>query len=142
MEEMQTVSILDYLERSENLYKYRPAVTDGKQELTWHELAVMARKIGSGISKRTEPGSPVPVLLEKSPTALAAMLGIAYAGCFYVPVNPVNPPERLKKILEKLEPKVIVTDEKGKDQLAEIQESELAVSAQTLLQEEVDVWKL
>lgn len=142
MEEMQTVSILDYLERSESLYKYKPAVTDGKQELTWHELAVMARKIGSGISKRTEPGSPVPVLLEKSPTALAAMLGIAYAGCFYVPVNPVNPPERLKKILEKLEPKVIVTDEKGKDQLAEIQESELAVSAQTLLQEEVDVWKL
>ena len=48
------------------------------------------------------------------------MLGIVYAGCFYVPVNPMNPAERLRKIMEKLEPEVIISDEKGKEQLAAV----------------------
>ena len=44
-------------------------------------------------------------------------MGAVYAGCFYVPVNPMNPAERLRKIMEKLEPEVIISDEKGKEQL-------------------------
>ena len=38
----------------------------------------------------------------------------------YVPVNPMNPTERLRKIMEKLDPEVIISDEKGKEQLAAV----------------------
>ena len=37
-----------------------------------------------------------------------------------MPVNPMNPTERLRKIMEKLDPEVIISDEKGKEQLAAI----------------------
>ena len=39
-------SILDCLEQAEEKYKYKTAVSDTRMSLTWHELAVMARKIG------------------------------------------------------------------------------------------------
>ena len=58
-------SILDCLEQTEEKYRYKTAVSDTKLSLTWHELAVMARKIGSGLSRLVPPGSPVPVFMEK-----------------------------------------------------------------------------
>ena len=79
-----------------------------------------AQVIGAELSEKVQPGNPVPVLLEKSSETLAVMLGIVYAGCFYVPVNPMNPTERLRKIMEKLDPEVIISDEKGKEQLAAV----------------------
>ena len=103
-------NILDFLERTEERFRYKAAVEDEKLSLTYHELGVMARRIGSALSRRVEPGNPVPVVMEKSPVTLAVMLGIVYAGCFYVPVNPENPPERQKKILEVLEPSVVIAD--------------------------------
>ena len=57
---------------------------------------------------------------EEQKETTAVMLGIVYAGCFYVPVNPMNPTERLRKIMEKLDPEVIISDEKGKEQLAAV----------------------
>lgn len=116
-EENQYDSVLDWLERAEERYKYKTAVSDGALTLTWHELAVMARRIGSGLCSYVPAGRPVPVLMEKSAVTLVVMLGAVYAGCFYVPVNPDNPGERLKKILETLETDVIVTDQKGAELL-------------------------
>ena len=108
----QKTNILDYLEQTAECYRYSTAVTGISEQLTWYELTVMARRIGSGISRRVSPGSPVPVMMEKSPLMLAAMLGAVYAGCFYVPVNPDNPPERLKKIFQTLEPGILIADRK------------------------------
>ena len=106
----QKTNILDYLEQTAECYRYSTAVTGVDGEFTWYEFTAMARKIGSGISRKVSPGSPVPVMMEKSPFMLAAMLGAVYAGCFYVPVNPDNPPERLKKIFRTLQPEIIIAD--------------------------------
>ena len=83
----QKKNILDFLHDTEDRYGYSTAVTDGRCSMSWHELTVTAKRIGSAISRYTVPGSPVPVMMEKSPLTLAAMLGAVYAGCFYVPVN-------------------------------------------------------
>ena len=114
----QELNILRSLEETQEKYAGRIAVSDEKDEMTWKELVESAQRIGAELSRRIRPGNPIPVLLEKCPRTLAAMFGIVYAGCFYVPVNPVNPTERLKKIMEKLEPEIIISDEKGKEQLA------------------------
>ena len=107
-------SILDSLEQTEEKFRYKTAVSDTKLSLTWHELAVMARKIGSGLVRLVPAGRPVPVLMEKSAVTLAAMFGIVYAGCFYVPVNPDNPGDRLKKIFQILAAETVIADENGK----------------------------
>ena len=115
----EKLNILWSLEQTAEKYADRVAVSDVNQELTWKELVKKAQVIGAELSEKVQPGNPVPVLLEKSSETLAVMLGIVYAGCFYVPVNPMNPAERLRKIMEKLEPEVIISDEKGKEQNAE-----------------------
>ena len=40
----QKNNILDYLEETEEKYRYNTAVSDGEESLTWHELIVMAKK--------------------------------------------------------------------------------------------------
>ena len=114
----EELNILWSLEQTAEKYEDRVAVSDVNQEMTWKGLVKKAQVIGAELSKKVQPGNPIPVLLEKSSETLAVMLGIVYAGCFYVPVNPMNPAERLRKIMEKLEPEVIISDEKGKEQLA------------------------
>lgn len=116
----EKLNILWSLEQTAEKYEDRVAVSDVNQELTWKELVKKAQVIGAELSEKVQPGNPVPVLLEKSSETLAVMLGIVYAGCFYVPVNPMNPTERLRKIMEKLDPEVIISDEKGKEQLAAV----------------------
>ena len=116
----EKLNILWSLEQTAEKYADRVAVSDVNQELTWKELVKKAQVIGAELSEKVQPGNPVPVLLEKSSETLAVMLGIVYAGCFYVPVNPMNPTERLRKIMEKLDPEVIISDEKGKEQLAAV----------------------
>ena len=88
------------------------------------QVAVVAQDAELAACQRIVEGTQTmtvykPIEQEASTAAtLAVMLGIVYAGCFYVPVNPMNPAERLRKIMEKLEPEVIISDEKGKEQLA------------------------
>lgn len=135
-------SILDSLEQTEEKYRYKTAVSDTRLSLTWHELAVMARKIGSGLGRLVPEGRPVPVLMEKSAVTLAAMFGTVYAGCFYVPVNPDNPGDRLKKIFQTLEAETVIADENGKRLLENaglLADGKLKpVLAEDLLQSEVD----
>ena len=92
----EKLNILWSLEQTAEKYADRVAVSDVNQELTWKELVKKAQVIGAELSKKVQPGNPIPVLLEKSSETLAVMLGIVYAGCFYVPVNPMNPTERLR----------------------------------------------
>lgn len=107
------MNLLDHLERTEKRCGYKTAVDDGSCRLTWHGLASLSRQIGSALSRHVSPGSPVPVLMEKSARTLAVMLGAVYAGCFYVPVSPDNPPERIRKILDTLDSPIVVTEDSG-----------------------------
>lgn len=139
-------SILDCLEQAEEKYKYKTAVSDTRMSLTWHELAVMARKIGSRLAGLVPAGRPVPILMEKSAVTLAAMFGTVYAGCFYVPVNPDNPGDRLQKIFGTLEAETVVVDENGKNLLETtglLADGKLKpVLAEDLLKSEMDAGKL
>ncbi len=104
-------NILDYLERTQKRYPCKTAVDDGNIRMTWAELTRLAQGMGTAFARRTDPGRPVVILMEKSAAVLAAMLGVVYAGCFYVMLDPGQPVQRRKKILETLKPQLIVGDE-------------------------------
>ena len=111
-------TVLDRLELTEREYGTRPAVDDGVTCLTYTELAETARGIGAILADRIGRKEPVAILAEKSTATLCCMYGVAYAGGFYVSVNPEQPPERIRKILEVLESKIVVVDEARREQLA------------------------
>jgi amino acid adenylation domain-containing protein len=55
--------------------------------------------------------------MDKTPQCIAAMLGCAYANCPYAPIDVENPPERIAKIIEKLQPCICMTTPKYTDKL-------------------------
>lgn len=106
------MNVLNFLENSANQFPNKEAVIDGENVIDYTGLVEKSKKYGSYIAKICESRQPVVVFSFKSIQTLSAMFGAVYAGCFYVPVNPEQPNERVEKILEVLQaPLVITTDE-------------------------------
>lgn len=103
-------NVLDFLDNSVKKYPNKVAVDDGVKTLTYSELMVVAKKIGSVLTKYTVEQKPVILFMEKSVGSLAALLGCVYAGCFYVVVHPAFPKERIQKMLEVLESDVAISE--------------------------------
>ena len=110
-------TILDILETTEARCGDRPAVYDGQTRLTYRELGAAARRIGASLCGSVRRGEPVAILAEKSCAVLACMYGVVYAGGFYVNINPEQPPERIRKILEVLQARCVLTDAERRPQL-------------------------
>lgn len=131
-------NILDYLEITEHYYPNRPAVDDGSVRLTWRELKELAERFGTAFAKRTETGKPIAILADKSAAVLAAMLGTVYAGCFYVMIDPGHPPERIREILNILQPALTVTENENRHLLDEAGYSGNRYSLKSGIKEETD----
>lgn len=80
--------------------------------LTFSELQIAARKIGAKLASAGYYKEPVLIAMDKIPQCVVAMLGCAYANCPYAPVDVDNPPERIAKIIEKMQPCACITSEK------------------------------
>ena len=113
-------NVLEWLERTALRCPDKIAVDDGNVVLSFEELRDLARRMGSGLAKETNPGRPVAVYLSKSSLVLAAMMGVVYAGCFYVMIDPEQPKERVRRICDELCPELVITDEYGEELFQEI----------------------
>lgn len=104
-------NVLEMLERTAERLPDSPAVTDAERTLTWKELLLTAQRVGSALADRISGNEPVAVCAEKSALTLAAQLGVAYAGGFYVPVSSDQPADRVRKILTRLRAGLVIAEE-------------------------------
>ncbi|MGZ3145669.1 amino acid adenylation domain-containing protein [Lentzea chajnantorensis] len=86
------------------------AVVAGEVSLTYAELNARAnrwahhlRSLGAG------PEQLVGVSLDRGPGLLPALLGVLKSGAGYLPLDPVNPPERLEHIREDAGVSIVIT---------------------------------
>ncbi len=105
-------NVLQYLEQTAARLPDKVAVTDGGEEagLTFAALSDAAKRIGSALCRRGLTGKRVAIWMERSPSAVAAMLGAVYAGACYVPLDTAMPSVRLSYILSHSSVAAIVTD--------------------------------
>ena len=69
--------------------------------LTYAELDRRADAVAAELlRRRLAPETRVGVFLERGPEWLAALLGVLKAGAVYVPLDPANPAERIRYVLE------------------------------------------
>jgi len=83
---------------------------DGRT-VSYAELAANADAIASRLNALgvgTE--DRVPVLLDRSPQTIAAMLGVLGAGAAYVPIDPNSPDARIRATIAQLGASVLITD--------------------------------
>lgn len=104
-------NILDYFEATVKKYRDKKAVEDELCEITWQELQTKAKVIGTALCHRFSGNQPVVIIAEKSVKTLATMLGVIYAGGFYVMVDPRQPMSRIEDILATLDPAIIIADD-------------------------------
>lgn len=79
--------------------------------ITFGTLAGMAEGLACGLRRRgIKRGERVAVMMRNSPTALAAIFGLAQAGAIWVPVNAQLRGPGLAYVLEHCEPALVITD--------------------------------
>lgn len=114
------INILEWLETSTQNNGSKIACADDKTSLTYDELKDMATRIGSALSSKTKVRMPIAVYMDKSCDTLALFMGVVYAGCFYTLLDPSHPAERIKSILDTLEAKIVIVNEKTKKKFDKI----------------------
>lgn len=87
----------------------KTAYADEKKEISFKELRVQARAIACELTARGLFKKPVAVFLEKGVDVLVSFMGAAYSCNFYSPIDVDMPGSRVNKILEVLEPAVVIT---------------------------------
>lgn len=112
-------NVLTFLENSSLNYPDKTAVKDNNSEITYKELVINAKRIGTFLSEYDVRRKPVVVYGNKSVRVLTTFFGIVYAGGFYVLIDPSFPKERVMKIFNVLKPSVVITDEDKFDRIRE-----------------------
>ena len=92
-------NVMEYLEASAGAFPEKTAVADGERELTFSQLLRLARSLGGFLSEQGFSGSAVGLYAQRRVEVIAAMLGCAASGNYYVPLNPDAPSEKTAKIL-------------------------------------------
>ncbi len=132
------ISVLDYLDRTAAIYPERKVFHDLEKTVSFRELRQEAKAVGSTVAKMVPPHQPVIIYMERSVNNIAAFLGCAYAGCFYVPIDKDMPVERIKMIIELLAPKAVICDKKTEVTARELSGDIFVIRFETALEGDVD----
>lgn len=111
-------NILTYLEESAQKFADKTAIADDKNFLTFNQWNQYSRNIGTAISKVTHGAlrKPVLVFVDRRIEGLVGFMGVVQSGNFYVPIDCRMPEQRVKLIVDVLDPIVAisVTDKDNK----------------------------
>jgi D-alanine--poly(phosphoribitol) ligase subunit 1 len=90
------------------------ALDVGGTTLTYAQLSETAGKIAGWIGRETEPATRrIAVLASRTWDAYAGVLGVAWAGAAYVPINPSWPAARIAQLLAIAQPDGVIADPAG-----------------------------
>jgi len=112
-------SCIFLLEEAAKRHPEKVALVDEAARYSFAELREQAIRFSRRVPAEWK-NQPIAVYLPKSADAVIAFLGVLYSANFYVPLDTKSPPARLEKMLGNLEPKAIVTSERGRSSLDEV----------------------
>jgi len=103
-----------------------------RQTITYRQFLATSRRIANTLVEMgLEPGCCVAIQVEKSPEMLNIYAACAQAGLVFLPLNPSYTVDELKYFIENSEARLIICDEKNKEDLTTIAHK-LGVLVETL----------
>lgn len=112
--------VTDYLENTARNLPDKLAYIDQEREISFCDLRRESLCIATTFIKRNIFKKPVLIFMEKSISLISSFMGVAYSGNFYSPLDTKMPKDRINKIIDTFEPKVILTDRKHKEEVENI----------------------
>ncbi|KAJ5250086.1 hypothetical protein N7489_000496 [Penicillium chrysogenum] len=111
-EQPQPTTLHDQFELAAQKHSSRVALNfQNEQLLTYAELNERANRMANFLSERgVTTGDLVPLLLEKSPFMIIAILALFKLGAAYVPLSPENPVERNEFIVRDVGARVVLSE--------------------------------
>lgn len=116
--------ITDFLDESVKKYPEKTAVMDQNNEYTYLRLQEIAHRIASSLITKRITHQPVAVFCEQRAESLVSFFGIAYAGCYYTPIDTRMPLSRMNTIIDVLRPAVILSFYEYKETVEKIAEAQ------------------
>lgn len=102
-------NVLEYLEESAKRFPNKIAYTDENVEVTFSEFKNKAQSVAMQIlNKIDDLNSPIAVLVDRNVDSLINFMGVLYSANFYVPIDNKMPLQRIEKVLEQLNPSLII----------------------------------
>lgn len=130
---------LEYLEHSAERFPDKIAFADENEQVSFSQLMTDAMRIGSALKQYDLHKDPVVILMDaRHIPNIRATMGILYAGCFYIPLDPASPVERLTTIFSNLEPRLIIYDAAAEKAAEALKDKYLFVAYDTLTGAEID----
>lgn len=112
--------VTDYLDNSALTFPDKVAFSDDRREITFKQLREEALHLATALISLGIKKKPVLIYLDKSVEVIAAFNGVAYSGNFYSPLDTHMPQERIGKIVDRLQPIAVITDESHIDDVQKI----------------------
>ena len=106
-------NILEYLEKTAKKCPDKTAFSTGKESMTFGEVQVQSRAIGSKLASLGLYGESVLIFMDKHPKTVTAFWGVIYAGCYYVCLDERMPRARIDSIIENVKPRAVIADTKN-----------------------------
>ena len=96
-----------------------PAIVTGHQVIDYQTLHNRLSGIADSLVRAgARPGVLVAVLMDREPDLICALLAVDRAGAAYLPLDPTWPTERIRLILDRSTPGLLVTDRAASDRHA------------------------
>lgn len=109
--------VTDYLDKTKEAFPDKVAFVDAKREITFQGLYDEALHVADALIERDLFKSPVLLFMEKSVSLVSCFAGTAYSGNFYSPIDTKMPQSRIEKILDTLDPAIVITDMEHEEQV-------------------------
>ena len=106
-------SLICYIEEIAERFPDKVAFTDDNGSMTFSALRERSMDVGAALSCHARPGEPVLIISGKSITTITYMIGILYAGCYYINLESELPMERLGNIISRVDAGTMLTDDGG-----------------------------
>ncbi len=105
-------NITYWLDEVSKKYPEKLAFSDKNHDITFRELSQYAKAIATEIITMGLKNRPILIYMEKGVDVITSFMGVAYSCNFYSPIDADMPVDRINRIIEVLDPELVITTEK------------------------------
>lgn len=107
-------NILQVLENSQMENPQKIIFGEEKRNITYTEFVNNSKLIGTNLIDTLDAkNKPIIIFIDKTINCLEAMMGVLYSGNFYTIIDTKSPEDRVRNIIETLDSKTIIVDNKN-----------------------------